>query len=87
MDPEVFVLKSSGQRQSLLLSLGLLSLFVLVWHLATVRPPFDPKGLTPDQLQKMEFNGDIVRRRDGRYVYNPEKTQGLPGPWADAKIS
>jgi len=87
MDTEVFVLKSSGQRQPRLLSLGLLGLFVLVWHLVTIRPPFDPKGLTPDQLQKMEYTGDIVRRRDGRYVYNPEKTQGLPGPWADAKIS
>jgi nitrate/nitrite transport system permease protein len=82
MDTETLVLKSSGQRQPLLLSLGLLGLFVLVWHLATVRPPFDPKGLTPDQLQKMEFNGDIVRTRDGRYVYNPEKAQGMPGPWA-----
>jgi hypothetical protein len=38
------------------------------------------KGLTADQLQKMEFNGDIVRTRDGRYVYNPEKARGMPGP-------
>jgi nitrate/nitrite transport system permease protein len=82
MDPEALVLKASGQRQPLLLSLGLLGLFVLIWHLATIRPSFDPKGLTSDQLQKMEFNGDIVRTRDGRYVYNPEKVQGMPGPWA-----
>src|SRR4030095_15768070 len=81
MDTEALVLKSSGQRQPLLLSLVLLGLFVLVWHLDTMRPPCDAKGLTPDQLQTMEFNGDIVRTRDGRYIYNLEKAPGLPGPW------
>src|SRR4030095_5931077 len=81
MPMKALVLNASVQRQPLLLSLVLLGLFVLVWHLATMRPPFDAKGLTPDQLQKMEFNGDIVRTRDGRYVYNPEKAQGMPGPW------
>src|SRR4030095_3156052 len=82
MPMKALVLNASVQRQPLLLSLVLLGLFVLVWHLATMRPPFDAKGLTPDRLQKMEFNGDIVRTRDGRYVYNPEKAQGMPGPWA-----
>lgn len=70
------------QQRSWLISLALLGLFVVIWHLATVRPAFDPKGLTADQLQKMEFNGDIVRTGNGRYVYNPEKARGLPGPWA-----
>src|SRR5713101_9406166 len=82
MDTEALVPRSPGQGQPLLLSLVLLGLFVLVWHLATVRPAFHPQGLTADQLQKMEFNGDIVRTRDGRYVYNPEKARGMPGPWA-----
>jgi len=62
--------------------LVLLGLFVLIWYLATVRPAFEPRGLTAEQLQKMEFNGDIVRTDNGRYVYNPEKARGLPGPWA-----
>src|SRR5262245_49820660 len=82
MDTEALVLNSSRQRQPLLLSLVLLGLFVLVWHLGTIRPTVDPQGLTPDQLQKMEVNGDIVRTRDGRYVYNPERAQAMPGPWA-----
>jgi nitrate/nitrite transport system permease protein len=55
---------------------------VLVWHLATRLPTFDPRGLSEVQLQQMEFNGDIVRTENGRYVYNPEKGRGLPGPWA-----
>lgn len=76
------VLKSPGQGQPLLISLILLGLFVLVWHLATVRPAFDPRGLSADQLQTLEFNGDIVRTSDARYVYNPEKVRGFPGPWA-----
>ena len=82
MEPEVLVLKSPGQRQPLLLFLVLLGLFVGMWYLATVRAPFNPKGLTADQLQKMEFNGDIVRTSTGHYVYNPEKARGIPGPWA-----
>ena len=82
MEPEVVVLKSPGQRQPLLLFLVLLGLFLGMWYLATVRAPFNPQGLTADQLQKMEFNGDIVRTSTGHYVYNPEKARGMPGPWA-----
>ena len=70
------------QQRAWLISLVLLGLFVLIWYLATVRPAFEPRGLTAEQLQKMEFNGDIVRTDNGRYVYNPEKARGLPGPWA-----
>lgn len=82
MDAAETVLKSPGQRQALLISLGLLALFGMVWHLATLRPAFDPRGLTAEQLQKLEFNGDIVRTSSGHYVYNPEKARGFPGPWA-----
>jgi nitrate/nitrite transport system permease protein len=82
MDPEAFVLKSTSQRQPWLLFLALLGLFVGLWYLITVQPPFNPEGLTADQLQKMEFNGDIVRTSTGHYVYNPEKARGIPGPWA-----
>jgi nitrate/nitrite transport system permease protein len=82
MDAPPPLRSASGGRQSLLISLALLGLFVLVWHLATRLPSFDPRGLREAQLQQMEFNGDIVRTEDGRYVYNPEKARGLPGPWA-----
>jgi nitrate/nitrite transport system permease protein len=71
-----------GGRQSLLISLLLLGLLVLVWHLATRLPTFDRRGMSAGQLQQMEFNGDIVRTEDGGYMYNPAKARGLPGPWA-----
>jgi len=79
--------RGRGQRQSLLISALLLGLFVLVWHLATRVPTFDPQGLSATQLQQLEFNGDIVRTDDGPYVYNPEKARGLPGPWAVARTA
>jgi nitrate/nitrite transport system permease protein len=60
----------------------LLGVFVAAWHLVTRQPTFDPGGLSPLQLQQMEFNGDIVRTDHGQYIYNPEKARGLPGPWA-----
>ena len=82
MDESSVIRRPPGQRQPLLISLLLLGLFVLVWHLATRLPGFDPRGLSPAQLEQMEFNGDIVRTDDGTYRYNPEKARGLPGPWA-----
>lgn len=62
----------------------LLMVFVLAWHLSTLRPTFDPSGMTEEQLQLMEFNGDIVRTPEGSYVWNPEKekVKGFPGPLA-----
>lgn len=59
-------------------------LFLLGWHLVTLRGAFDGKGLTEEQLQMMEFNGDIVRSPDGTYLWNPEKekVKGIPGPLA-----
>ncbi|MGE0681016.1 MAG: ABC transporter permease [Candidatus Binatia bacterium] len=63
-----------------LLSLLLLFLLLAGWHLATVRPPFDPTGLSEEELLQREFNGDIVRTEDGGYINNPDKLQGIPGP-------
>jgi len=73
-----------GQAKSnpYLISSFLLVVFLLVWHLATVRGAFDAKGLTDEQLQLMEFNGDLVRTPGGGLAYNPEKVRGLPGPMA-----
>lgn len=67
-----------------LISIFLLTVFLLAWHLFTLRSAFDPRGLTEEQLQLMEFNGDIVRTPDGGYVWNPEKekVKGVPGPLA-----
>lgn len=70
------------QGQPWLLSLALLVCFLAAWHLATVQPAFDPRGRTEDELLTMEFNGDIIQSEDGTYIYNPDKTQGIPGPSA-----
>jgi nitrate/nitrite transport system permease protein len=74
-------LRIRARAGSLGISLLLFGLFVLVWYLATARPAFDPAGLSDKQLMTMEFNGDIIRTDDGSYIYNPEKMQGIPGPW------
>ena len=29
----------------------------------------------------LEFKGDIIRTESGEYIYNPEKSRGIPGPW------
>ena len=62
----------------------ILFLFLLGWQLFTLRTAFDPKGMTEEQLQLMEFNGDIVRTESGTYQWNPEKekVKGVPGPLA-----
>lgn len=67
-----------------LISGFLLVVFLLGWHFFTMRPTFDPRGMTEEQLQLMEFNGDIVRTTDGAYTWNPEKekVKGVPGPLA-----
>jgi nitrate/nitrite transport system permease protein len=82
MDVPAEIRSIPGRQQPLLISVLLLGLLVLAWHLATRLPSFDPRGLSTAQLQQMEFNRDIVRTGDGTYVYNPEKARGLPGPWA-----
>ncbi|MGQ0812010.1 MAG: ABC transporter permease, partial [Nitrospiraceae bacterium] len=62
----------------------LLVIFLLAWHFFALRPTFDPRGLTENQLLLMEFNGDIVRMPNGGYAWNPEKekVKGVPGPLA-----
>jgi len=67
-----------------LISGFLLAVFLLSWHFFTMRPTFDPRGMTEEQLQLMEFNGDIVKTPDGGYTWNPEKekVKGVPGPLA-----
>ena len=61
-----------------------LVVFLLSWHFFTLRSTFDQRGLSEEQLQMMEFNGDIVRATDGSYAWNPEKekVKGIPGPLA-----
>ncbi len=72
------------RKDAVLISGTLLVLFLVVWHLFTMRQDFDPKNLTETQILTMEFNGDIVRTSDGGYVWNPEKekVKGVPGPLA-----
>jgi nitrate/nitrite transport system permease protein len=72
-------MKSSTQP-AWIISLVILGVFLLGWHLVTVQPAFDPAGLSEEQLQGLEFKGDIVRTGDGGYRYNPDKSRGIPGP-------
>ena len=67
-----------------MISVFLLAMFLLGWHLFTLRPTFDQKGMSEEQLQLLEFNGDIVRTSGGQYEWNPEKekVKGVPGPLA-----
>ncbi len=62
------------------ISLVILGVLLLTWHLATVQLAFNPAGLTEEQLMALEFKGDIVRTDRGGYKYNPEKSRGIPGP-------
>jgi nitrate/nitrite transport system permease protein len=66
------------------ISVFCLVVFLLAWHALTLPPTFDPRGMTEEQLQLMEFNGDIVRAPNGAYDWNPEKqkVKGVPGPLA-----
>ncbi len=77
-------MSTQGQGQPWMISVFLLAVFLIGWHLFTLRPTFDPKGKTDEQLQMMEFNGDIIRTEDGQYKWNPEKekVKGVPGPVA-----
>lgn len=76
--------QAGTRKDSFLISVTLLVLFLVVWHLSTLRAAFDPKGFTEDQLQMLEFNGDIMRTAEGGYAWNPEKekVKGVPGPLA-----
>ncbi len=72
------------KTDALLITVSMLTVFLVAWHLFTLRPSFDARALTEDQLQTMEFNGDIMRTAEGAYVWNPEKekVKGVPGPLA-----
>jgi nitrate/nitrite transport system permease protein len=73
--------KSIGQRLGPYgLSLLILVVFLGLWEGATHRAPFDPKGLSEDELMTMEFNGDIIRDEADNYINNPDKIVGMPGP-------
>lgn len=67
-----------------MISVFFLVIFLIGWHLFTLRPAFDPKGMSEEQLQLLEFNGDIVKTDAGVYAWNPEKekVRGVPGPLA-----
>ncbi len=62
---------------------GVLFLFLLlVWSASTRQGEFDPRGLSEEELLAKEFSGEIVKDAAGGYVYNPEKSRGIPGPGA-----
>ena len=67
------------------ISLVILAILLVAWHIATVQPAFNPAGFTEEQLMGLEFKGDIVRDRKGGYLYNPAKSRGIPGPLAVLK--
>jgi nitrate/nitrite transport system permease protein len=71
-------------KNAWMITVFILVIFLSAWHLATLRAPFDAKGLSEEQLQLMEFNGDIIRQTDGTYAWNSEKekVKGVPGPLA-----
>lgn len=75
-------MKTHGTGNPWLISGFILVIFLLAWHLLTLRGAFDPRGKTEEQLQMMEFNGDIVRTDGGGYAWNPDKMKGVPGPLA-----
>ncbi len=84
LKPKVRTMAGQKGGNPWLISGFLLFVFLLGWQLSTLRPAFDPKGMTDEQLQLMEFNGDIVRTEAGAYQWNPEKekVKGIPGPLA-----
>jgi nitrate/nitrite transport system permease protein len=76
------MMKKNGSGNPYLISGFILVIFLGGWHLLTLRSSFDAKGKTQEQLQMMEFNGDIVKTKAGGYAWNPEKVKGVPGPLA-----
>lgn len=75
-------MKKNGGGNPYLISGFILVIFLGGWHLLTLRSSFDAKAKTQEQLQMMEFNGDIVKTKAGGYAWNPEKVKGVPGPLA-----
>ena len=81
------ILSGRHNSSSWLLSLAILAILLFGWHIATLQPSFNAEGMSEEQLMNLEFKGDIVRNDNGRYIYNPEKTRGIPGPVAVIKKS
>lgn len=77
-----FLTLKDPRQSSWMISLGLLGLLLFAWQISTAKPAFNPTGLTEGQLMTLEFKGDIVRTDSGGYIYNPDKSRGIPGPWA-----
>jgi nitrate/nitrite transport system permease protein len=69
-----------SKRDTALATVALAVMIVFVWWAATRKAAFDPGGLSEDDLLAKEFTGEIVKDASGRYVYNPDKTRGMPGP-------
>jgi nitrate/nitrite transport system permease protein len=76
-----FLTLKDPRQSPWMISLAILGLLLIAWHIATAKPAFNPVGLTEEQLMALEFKGDIVRTESGGYIYNPEKSRGIPGPW------
>jgi len=75
-------MKKNGNGNPWLISGFILVIFLSGWHLLTLRASFDAKGKTQEQLQMLEFNGDIIRTDEGGYAWNSDKIKGVPGPLA-----
>jgi nitrate/nitrite transport system permease protein len=65
-----------------IISVAIFIVFLFMWEMLTQQPAFNATGLTQDELLTKEFNGDIVRDENDRYIYNPDKPRGIPGPAA-----
>ena len=80
-------MKITRTQHPFFISMFFLGIFLLVWHVATISPTFDPTGKTAEELLVLEFNGDIIQTDDGGYTWNPEKekVKGVPGPMTVAE--
>jgi nitrate/nitrite transport system permease protein len=67
---------------SMVASALLLVFITVVWSASTRHGDFNPGGLSEEELLAKEFSGEIVKNSSGQYVYNPEKSRGIPGPGA-----
>lgn len=63
-----------------LLLVALCSAGVWGWHRTSYVPPFDPAGISEDDLAEMEMNGEVVRTDDDLLIYNPDRQTSFPGP-------
>jgi nitrate/nitrite transport system permease protein len=75
---ERFIPRIAPYALSLLFAL----VFLALWAGATRPPKLDVASHTPDQLELMEMNGDVIRDAAGAYILNPAKLGGIPGPGA-----